>query len=322
MRAIRIHDTGGPEALRLDEIALAGPAAGEVRVRLHHAGVNFIDVYLRTGLYPVAAFPARLGKEGAGEVVELGAGVETLAVGDRVAVFDATGAYADEVVVPATRALPVPPAIGREAAAALPLQGMTADYLVRTIGRVGAGDRVLVHAAAGGVGRLAVQLARAAGATVFGTCSSPDKAAIARAAGCDHAIRYDEVDFADEVLRLTAGRGVDLVLDSVGRATFAGSVRATRLRGTIVVFGQSSGLIEPFSPRAVLGSRTLVTAMLYDYTRETSELGERWARVVADLADGRLALAIDSVYPLERAADAHRRLESRASAGKILLAVA
>jgi NADPH2:quinone reductase len=321
VRAIRIHATGGPEALALDEIEPAAPGRGELVVQVAFAGVNFIDVYHRSGLYPAGPLPARLGKEGAGEVIAVGADVATHRPGDRVAFVDATGSYAEEVVLPAARALALPRGFALDRAAALPLQAMTADYLVRTIGRLGAGDTVLVHAAAGGVGRLAVQMAKRAGAVVFGTCSSAAKAELARAAGCDHPLRYDELDFAAEVLRLTAGRGVDLVLDSVGRATFVGSVRATRVRGTLVLFGQSSGTIEPFSPRAVLGSRTLVTATLFDYVRDPAELAERWTRVNDDLGSGRITLAIDSTFPLERAADAHRRLESRRSSGKILLAV-
>jgi NADPH2:quinone reductase len=311
--------------LRLDTIDSVPPRAGELRVRVAAAGVNFIDVYLRTGLYPPGPLPARVGKEGAGTVVEVGAGVDRFRIGDRVAFFDLTGSYAEEVVLPAERALGLPAALSFERAAALPLQGMTADYLVRTIGRVAPGDVVLVHAAAGGVGRLAVQMAKAAGATVYGTCSTPEKAAIARAAGCDEVIPYVDpqsgVDFADELLRLTAGRGADLVLDSVGQATFAGSVKATRVRGTLVAFGQSSGMIAPISPRPVLGSRTLVAAMLFDYTRQEVELRERWARVVDDVERGTISLAIDSTFPFAEAGAAHRRLESRASSGKIVLTI-
>ncbi len=340
VRAIRFHATGGPEQLRLDEIESAPLGAGGLRVRVAFAGVNFLDVYLRTGLYPPGELPARIGKEGCGTVVEvgnLGAGgsdrtadevssdVGRFRVGDRVAFFDLTGSYADEVVLPAARALALPAELSFVEGAALPLQGMTADYLVRTIGCVSAGDVVLVHAAAGGVGRLAAQMAKAAGALVYGTCSTEAKAAIARAAGCDQAILYVDpqsgVDFADELLRLTAGRGADLVLDSVGQTTFAGSVKATRLRGTLVLFGQSSGMIAPFSPRAVLGSRTLVTATLFDYVRSESDLQDRWSRVTDDLANHRISLAIDSTFPLADAAGAHRRLESRASSGKIVLAV-
>jgi NADPH2:quinone reductase len=319
MRAIRAHAAGGPEVLRLDELAPRAPGPGEARVRVAFAGVNFLDVYHRTGLYDPGPRPAPIGREGAGIVTATGDGTSGVAVGDRVAFVDARGAYADEVVLAADRLLPVPAALADDLAAALPLQGMTADYLVRTIGRVAPGDTVLVHAAAGGVGRLAVAMAKGAGAVVLGTCSTPAKAAIARAAGCDRAIVYTEVDFAAAALEATGGRGCDLVLDGVGRDTFRGSVAATRVRGTLVLYGQSSGTIEPFSPRTVLGSRTLVTATLYDYVRDRAELVERWRRVADDVARGTIGLAIDAVFPLARAADAHRRLESRASSGKLLL---
>jgi NADPH2:quinone reductase len=321
VRAIRFHAPGGPEVLRLDEVAAPLPAVGEIRVAVEYAGVNFIDCYLRGGLYDAGPLPAGLGKEGAGVVDAVGEGVDEIAVGDRVAFCEARTAYAELVTLPAARAVPVPATMSWESAAALPLQGMTADYLVRDIGRVKPGDVVLIHAAAGGVGRLATQLAKRAGATVLGTCSTPAKAALARAAGCDEAILYTEVDFADAVLAATAGRGADLVLDSVGRATFAGSVRATRVRGTLVCFGQSSGMIDPFSPRPVLGSRTLVTATLFDYVRRREELLERWRRVAALAAAGELDVAVDAVLPLADAAEAHRRLEARATSGKLLLAV-
>ncbi len=321
MKAIRIHAVGGPEELRLDDVAAPEIGASEIGVRVAYAGVNFIDIYLRSGLYPPGELPARVGREGAGTVVAAGDAVEKFSVGDRVAFFDAVGSYAEEVVLPAERALEVPPELSHAQAAALPLQGMTADYLIRSIGAVAPGDVVLVHAAAGGVGQLAVQMAKAAGATVLGTCSTAAKAAIARSAGCDHAILYSEIDFVDEVMRLTAFRGCDLVLDSVGRTTFTGSVRATRVRGTLVVFGQSSGTIEPISPRAVLGSRTLVSASLFDYVRDPQELALRWQRVATAAVRGELVIAIDTVFPLAEAAAAHRRLENRESAGKLLLAI-
>ena len=319
MRAIRAHAAGGPEVLALDQLPSPQPGAGQALVRLAFAGVNFIDVYFRSGLYDPGPRPVVLGREGAGVVTAVGAGVTEVAVGDRVAFTDAAGAYAEEILVRVDRLLPVPAALPDEQAAALPLQGMTADYLVRTIGRVVPGDRVLVHAAAGGVGRLARQIATEEGATLFGTGSTPAKAAIARAAGCDHPILYTEVDFAEAVLAATGGRGCDLVLDGVGRDTFAGSVRATRVRGTLVVYGQSSGMIAPVSPRPALGSRTLVSATLFDYVRERAELLERWRRVVADVLEGILTLAIDRVLPLAEAATAHRLLESRATSGKLLL---
>jgi len=283
------------------------------------AGVNFIDVYLRSGLYSAGALPARPGKEGCGVVDAVGEGVTEVAVGDRVAFCDGAGAYAEATLLPAGRLLPVPEGLADEAAAALPLQGMTADYLVRTIGRVGEGDVVLIHAVAGGVGLLACQTAKAAGATVIGTCSTEAKAAAARAAGCDHPILYTEEDFAERVSELTEGRGCDVVLDSVGRSTFNGSVRATRLRGTLVVFGQSSGMIEPFSPRPILGSRTLVSSTLFDYVAEREELLERWGRVSSAAASGSLEVAVDRVVPLASAGDAHRALEARETSGKVLI---
>ncbi len=321
MRAVRFHRTGGPEVLELDAVDGPKPAAGEVRVAVEYAGVNFIDVYNRTGLYPVAKLPRIAGREGCGRIDALGAGVAHLAIGDRIAFFDAPTGYAEKVVLPALRALPVPAALTSATAAALPLQGLTAHYLVRTIGRVKRGEVVLVHAAAGGVGLLAVQLAKRAGATVLGTVSTEDKAARARAAGCDHPIRYTELDFAEEALRLTGGRGCDLVLDSVGQATFSGSVRATRIRGTLVAFGQSSGLIEPVSPRPALGSRTLVSATLADYVRDPIELAERWRDLSTLAAEDKLEVTIDRIHRLEDAALAHRRLEARETSGKVLLAI-
>ena len=321
MRAIRFHRTGGPEVLQLDEIPLPSPGPGEVRIALRFAGVNFIDTYFRSGLYDAGPLPARVGKEGSGVVTAVGEGVVSPRIGDRVAFWDATGSYADEVLLPAARALPLPEALSFELGAALPLQGMTAHYLVRGIRPVEPGDTVLIHAAAGGVGLLAVQLARRAGARVFGTCSTPAKAELARAAGCDEVILYTETNFADVVLAATDGRGVDLAIDGVGQTTFLDSVRATRVRGTVIVFGQSSGMIAPFSPRPVLGSRTLVSASLFDYARTPEELALR-SRFVFDLAaEGSLDVRIDSRFPLAEAADAHRRLESRATAGKLLLAV-
>lgn len=322
MRAIRFHTQGGPEVLQLDEIPVLFPGPGEVRIALRFAGVNFIDTYFRSGLYDAGPLPARVGKEGAGVVTAVGDGVSSPFVGDRVAFWSATGSYADEVVLPAAQALPLPAGLSFELGAALPLQGMTAHYLVHGIRPVTPGDTVLIHAAAGGVGLLACQLAKRAGARVFGTCSTPAKAALARAAGCDEVILYTETSFPEAVLAATGGTGVDLTIDGVGQTTFLDSVRATRVRGTVVVFGQSSGMIAPFSPRPVLGSRTLVSASLFDYARTPEELALR-SRFVFDLAAaGDLDVRIDSRFPLAEAADAHRRLESRATAGKLLIAIA
>lgn len=318
MRAVRIHDPGGPEAMRLEEIPTPEPGPGEVRIRVAAAGVNFIDVYHRSGFYPLPSLPAGLGREGSGTVEAVGAGVDGFVEGDRVAFVDAPGAYADEVLLPAARAVPVPDTVELETAAACLLQGMTAHYLLHTLGRVTTGDRVLVHAAAGGVGLLAVQMAKAAGAYVVGACGSEEKAARARQAGADACVLTGG-DWVAAVLAATDGRGVDLALDGVGRATFEGSVRATRVRGQIVLFGQASGEPEPIRPRRLLGSRTLSCASLFDYVRERAELLERAAAVFDAIAAGRLAIHVDRRFPLAEAADAHRRLEGRQSSGKILL---
>lgn len=319
MRAVRFHRTGGPEVLQVDEISIPEPGPGEVRVRVELAGLNFIDTYLRAGFYDPGPLPAVAGKEGAGHVERLGPGVERPAVGDRVAFFDAGGAYAERVVRPADRLLPLPDGLDFEAAAALPLQGMTAHYLTRTIQPLEPGDTVLVHAAAGGVGHLAVQMAMLAGATVLGTCGSPEKAERLRRLGVDHVIRYEEEDFVERVLEETDGRGVDLAIDGVGRATFTGSVRATRIRGHVVLFGQASGPPDPFRPRDVLGSRTLTSASLFDYVRDRSELLVRAGEVFRWALEGKLEVWIDRVLPLEEAGEAHRLLEGRQTSGKVLL---
>ena len=320
MQAIRFHEHGGPEVLRLEEVPLPEPGAGEARVRVRFAGVNFIDVYRRTGYYPVpGGLPAVPGGEGAGVVEAVGPGVSEVAPGDRVAFWDASGAYAEAMVHRAERLLPLPEAVGFEAGAALPLQGMTAHYLTHTIRPLGEGDTVLIHAAAGGVGLLAVQMAKLAGARVIGTCSTAEKAERARAAGADHVIRYTEEDFVEAAKRLTGGAGVDLAIDGVGRATFEGSVAATRVRGHVILFGQASGEPEPIRPRQLLGSRTLTTASLFDYARDRSEMLARAAAVFGWHAEGRLRVHVDRVLPLAEAAQAHRLLEGRQTSGKLLL---
>lgn len=318
MRAIRFHKTGGPEVMEVNQVDLPDPAPGEVRVRTRFAGVNFIDVYLRRGLYDPGLLPAIAGKEGAGTVDAIGAGVREPAPGDRVAFFDARGAYAEAVVIPAERAIPIPAGIDDRLAAALPLQGMTAHYLTQTIRPLGPGDRVLIHAAAGGVGHLAVQMAKLAGAEVFATCSSP-KIEPVRALGVDHVIPYDEVDFLEEVKRMTGGQGVDLAIDGVGRATFEKSVAATRVRGHVILFGQASGEPDPVRPRRLLGSRTLTSASLFDYTRTREELLGRAEEIFSWALEERLDVWIDQILPLAQARRAHELLESRATTGKLLL---
>jgi NADPH2:quinone reductase len=321
MRAVRFHAIGGPQVLVLDEVPRPRPGPEEILVRVAHAGVNFVDTYLRRGSYDPGPLPATAGKEGAGRVDATGPGVEGIAPGDRTAFFDASGSYADWVVLPAARAIPLPPAIDDLQAAALPLQGMTARYLTHEIRPLEAGDSVLIHAAAGGVGHLAVQMAKRAGAVVFGTCSTEEKAARIRELGADHVIRYDEVDFADRVLELTGGRGVDLSIDGVGRATFERTVRATRVRGHVIFFGQASGAPDPIQPRRLLGSRTLTTASLFDYARTREDLLALAGPVMAAAAEGSLKARIDRVLPLEDARFAHQLLEERRTSGKLLLAV-
>ena len=319
LRAVRFHRTGGPEVLWVDEIPVPEPGPGEVRIQVELAGLNYIDTYLRSGLYDPGPLPAVAGKEGAGLVERLGPGVRGVTEGDQVAFFDARGTYAERVVHRAERLLHLPDDLDPALGAALPLQGMTAHYLTQTIRPLAPGDTVLVHAAAGGVGHLAVQMARLAGATVFGTCGSAAKADRLRTLGVDHVIRYDEEDFVERVLEGTQGRGVDLAIDGVGRATFPGTVRATRLRGHVVLFGQASGPVEPFHPREVLGSRTLTTATLFDYARDRQELDRRYGEVIAWALEGKLKLWIDRVLPLEEAGQAHRLLEDRQTSGKVLL---
>lgn len=320
MQAIRFHEHGGPEVLCLEEVPLPEPGEGEARVRVRYAGVNFIDVYRRTGFYPVpGGLPAVPGGEAAGVVDAVAPGVTEVAEGDRVAFWDAAGAYAGAVVHRAERLLPLPDGVSFEAGAALPLQGMTAHYLTRGIHPLEDGDTVLIHAAAGGVGLLAVQMAKLAGARVIGTCSTEEKAERARAAGADHVIRYTEVDFVQETKRLTGGDGVDLAIDGVGRATFEGSVAATRVRGHVILFGQASGEPEPIRPRRLLGSRTLTCASLFDYARGRAEMLARAAEVFGWHAAGRLEAHIDRVLPLAEAAEAHRLLEGRKTSGKLLL---
>jgi NADPH2:quinone reductase len=319
MRAVRFPRVGGPEVLRVDDVPLPEPGAGEVRIRVRYAGVNFIDTYLRSGSYDPGPLPAGVGKEGAGRVEAIGPGVETTAPGDRVAFFDARGAYADAVVISADRAIPVPAELDDTQAAALPLQGMTARYLTHEIRPLGKGDTVLIHAAAGGVGHLAVQLAKLAGAAVLATCSTDEKAARVREIGADHAIRYDQVDFADEVLRITGGRGVDVAIDGVGKATFVDTVRATRVRGHVIFFGQSSGAPDPIQPRRLLGSRTLTTASLFDYARTRKEMLGLAQPLLEEAVAGSIRAWIDRVLPLEEAAHAHTLLEGRRTMGKLLL---
>jgi NADPH2:quinone reductase len=319
-KAIRVHEHGGPEVLKLEETELRAPGPGEAAVRIEAVGVNFIDVYHRTGLYP-NPLPFTPGLEAAGVVTAVGDGVLELRAGDRVACSDQLGAYAEAAVVKAERLVRVPSALTASDAAAAMLQGMTAHYLSHDTYPLKAGDACLVHAAAGGVGLLLVQMARRAGARVLATVGSEQKETLARDAGADEVIRYDRVDVATEVRRLTEGRGVKVVYDSVGRDTFDGSLASLSPRGMLVLFGQSSGTVPPFNPGllASKGSLYLTRPSLFHYVADAPSLRTRSSIVLGWIASGELRLRIGATFPLADAADAHRALEGRRTTGKVLL---
>jgi NADPH2:quinone reductase len=320
MQAIVVEKTGGPELLALAEHDPGAPGAGQIRVRVAAAGVNFIDVYFRTGLYP-RPLPFVAGLEGAGRVESVGAGVSGFAVGDRVAWASAPGSYAQAVVLPAAAAVRVPDRVPDAVAAAAMLQGMTAHYLVHAIRPPTPGGFALVHAAAGGTGLLLVQMLHAAGMRVIGTCGSAEKATLARDAGADDVVRYDETDFVAAARAATGGRGVDVVYDGVGRATFDGSLASLRPRGLLALFGQASGPVPPFDlQRLNAGGSLLVTRpSLAHFVATRAELEERAGAVLGAIASGRLSIRIGARFPLADAAEAHRALEARETTGKLLL---
>jgi NADPH2:quinone reductase len=321
MRAIRVHEVGGAEVLRLDDVPVPDPGDGEVRVRVRAAGVNFIDIYHRTGLYPMP-LPFTPGQEAAGEIDAVGPGVTDFRAGQRVAYASVSGSYRDFAIVPQRMLVGIPDNVSFELAAATMLQGMTAHYLAFSAFSLHPGHRCLVHAGAGGVGRLLVQIAKTmCGAIVYATAGTPEKADLARSAGADEVILYREQDFALEIERLTAGAKVDVVYDSVGQATFEKSLQCLRPRGMLVMFGQSSGAVPPVNLRmlATGGSLYLTRPTLHHYIATAAELRWRSGDLFSWIETGMLEVRIDSVFPLERAADAQRRLESRQSAGKVLL---
>jgi NADPH2:quinone reductase len=320
MKAIVVRQYGGPEQLELTDVEIPTVGAGEALVEVHAAGVNYIDTYHRTGLYP-ADPPFTPGMEGAGVVVAIGAGVTEVGVGDRVAWAMTRGSYAQCAIVPAWRLIRLPDAVSFDLAAAAMLQGMTAHYLTHSTYPLQPGHTALVHAAAGGTGLLLVQMAKMRGARVFGTTSTAEKAVLAREAGCDEVILYTQADFAEEVKRLTGGRGVDVVYDSVGAATFEKSLDSLRPRGMMVSFGNSSGAVPPFSPLMLSqkGSLFLTRPTLAHYVATREEMLERASDVLHWVASGRLSVRIHKVYPLAEAAQAHRDLEARKTTGKLLL---
>ena len=320
MKAIRVQSPGGPEALRYEDVPQPSPAAGQVLVKVEAVGVNYIDVYQRTGLYKVAT-PFTLGQEAAGVVTAVGPGVTDPKVGDRVAYTSILGAYAEYAVVPADRVVVLPDGVtARQAAAAL-LQGMTAHYLACTTYPLKAGDTCLVHAAAGGVGLLLCQIASRRGARAIGTVSTREKAALAREEGARDVILYTEQDFEAEVKRLTNGLGLQVVYDSVGKTTFEKGLNCLTRRGMMVLYGQSSGPIASFDPQVLSqkGSLFLTRPTLAHYITTRAELVARAGEVLSWVKSGTLKVRIEHEFSLAETAEAHRALEARKTTGKLLL---
>ena len=329
MRVVQIKRFGAADELTLAELPPPVPGPGEARIRLELSGVNFIDVYMRDGSYArsrtyVTPLPMTLGMEGCGTVDEVGAGVEGFKPGDRVAYCLARGSYAEYAIVPAWRLVPVPPDVPAAIATALMLQGSTAHYLTHSAFRLEPGMTCLVHAGAGGVGQLLVQIAKHLGARVLATVGSPEKAKLARSRGADHCILYRETDFREETMRLTGGKGVNVVYDSVGRDTLPRSLRSLSRRGMCVNFGASSGQPEPVTvlDLAEAGSVYLTRPHLADYMASAEEIRGRASDLFAAWRSGALVVTIDRELPLSAAAEAHHILESRGTKGKLLLHVA
>jgi NADPH2:quinone reductase len=321
MKAIIVNRTGGPEVLEYADVEAPKPKAGEALVKIAAIGVNYIDVYHRTGLYKLPT-PFIPGSEAAGTIEALGEGVTDVAIGERVAYAMVPGAYAEYAVAPATKLVKIPDGVDFATAAAAMLQGMTAHYLVTSTYQLKPGDGALVHAAAGGVGLLLIQMAKRIGARVFGTVSTDEKAKLAREAGADHVILYTKEDFEAEVKRLTNDRGLQVVYDSVGKDTFLKSLRVLAPRGMLALFGQSSGPVPPFDPALLAqgGSLFLTRPSLFHYTLTREELMWRAGDVFNWIRGGELKMRIHGTFPLRDAAEAHRQLEGRKTTGKVLLA--
>ncbi len=324
MKAIRVYKYGGPEVLTHDDIPIPEPKRGEARIKIEFSGINFVDIYQRKGLYPVS-LPFTLGQEATGIVDAVGDGfdVSEIKKGDRVAYTSAFGSYAEYSVVPAWRLVKVPDGISTEQAAAVMLQGMTAHYLAYSTYPLKKGDTVLVHAAAGGVGLLLTQIAKRLGAKVIGTVSTEHKASLAKQAGADEVILYTKTNWDVEVKRLTNGKGVNVVYDGVGNATFEKSLNCLMPRGYMVLFGQSSGPVPPIDLQILnaKGGLFITRPSLIQYTADRKELIWRANDLFQWMLKGDLKIKIDSVFPLERVAQAHQKLESRATMGKLLLAI-
>jgi NADPH:quinone reductase len=320
MQAVRVHQSGGPEVLRVEELPAPAPGPAEALVRIEAAGVNFVDIYQREGFYKMA-LPLTAGSEAAGVVETVGSEVRDLRPGDRVAYAGVLGAYATRAVVPAARLVKIPAGVETKTAAAAMLQGMTAHYLTHSTYPLGPADTALVHAAAGGVGLLLIQIAKMRGAKIIGTVSTEAKAALARQAGADEVILYVQQDFEAETKRITGGRGVQVVYDSVGKTTFDKSMNCLVPRGYLVTFGNSSGPIPPVDTQLLnqKGSLFLTRPTMRDYIQTREELMKRAGDVLGWIAAGRLKVRIDRTLPLAQAAAAQRALAGRGTAGKVLL---
>ncbi len=321
MNAVVADPVGGPENLKYIELPRPEPREGEALVKLEAIGVNFIDVYFRKGLYKVPESPVKLGNEGSGTIAAVGKGV-ALPIGERVAYAMSRGSYAEYAAVPQQLLVKLPDTVSFDEGAAVMLQGMTAHYLTRSTFSLQNGQTCLVHAAAGGAGLLIVQLAKIAGAKVIGTCSTAEKAKLVAEMGANHVIRYTEQDFVNEVKRFTSGTGVDVVYDSVGKATFAKSLDCLKPRGMMASFGQSSGPIGEIDPLLLMqkGSLFLTRPTLADYISDPAELQWRSSELFRWIAEGRLTIRIHNKYRLADAVSAHRDLETRQTTGKVLLA--
>jgi NADPH:quinone reductase len=320
MKAIRVHAAGGPEALKLDDIPAPSPKAGEALVKVDAAGLNYVDVYFRTGMYK-AELPLTIGMEAGGTVTAVGSNVSEVKVGDKVAYTGVAGAYAEQAVVPASKLVVLPAGVSTKQGAAAMLQGMTAHYLATSTYPLKHGDTCLVHAAAGGVGLLLCQIAKLRGARVIGTVSTDEKAKLAREAGADETIIYTRQDFEAEVKRMTDGKGVQVVYDAVGKTTWDKSLNSLAPRGLIALYGQSSGPIGQIDPQIfnAKGSLFLTRPSLGHYTATREELLQRAGEVLGWVRDGKLKLRMEFEFPLKDAAEAHRALEGRKTTGKVLL---
>jgi len=320
MKAVRIHQFGGPEEMKVEELPTPTPSEGAARIHIEAAGVNFIDIYQRTGAYKVP-LPFTLGLEAAGTIEAVGPGVTDFKVGDRVAWTNTPGSYATEAVITAERLVHLPDGVTAEQGAAAMLQAMTAHYLAFSMVSLNPGDPCLVHAAAGGVGALLSQMLKMRGVRVIGTTSSEEKAKVAREAGADEIIFYNREDFETETKRLTDGKGVAVVYDSVGKDTFDKSINCLRLRGSLILYGQSSGAVPPVDPQILnaKGSLWLSRPTLAHYVATREELNQRAAEVFDFIAQGKVKIRVDRKYPLAQAADAQNALASRATMGKVLL---